>query len=439
MLVQTHGVDPLLEAMNDDRTAASPLFRRLQAATEQWRVSPDLAGVDTVLAQHAAYDEEHVHAGYSLIRTFVWALPVLGLIGTVIGISVAVGGFADFLGGDIDDVSVIKTNLVSVTSGLSYAFLITLIGLATSLILMLTTSALQVREESIYSFIQQSITDTFLPALQRVSPGAARTVPEDREAWREALSEIARTVIADVGRFGDEVLRGLARRQQDLFNQSAESLVDLRAKGVAAGEAVIRGAIDAGAILQNAADRIVAPFSALENALQHSREDLARQTAEQGTALAALRDGIRTTAARWQDISNGLSSTVARFEASVERAAESQVALSNALREIDLAALRSTIEQHDAVAVRHANALEATTHGIEGLAGLAQPAVSTQSELARALKGLQDSGVLSDLASLPESVRELTPVLRSFREPFVLQAVPVPLRAVTPGRDGDGA
>jgi len=70
-------------ALDGPRSSVSPLLRRVRAVIEQWQIRPGLAEADIVLQQHIASDEEEIHAGYSLVRTFVWALPVLGLIGTV--------------------------------------------------------------------------------------------------------------------------------------------------------------------------------------------------------------------------------------------------------------------------------------------------------------------------------------------------------------------
>ncbi len=148
----------------------SPLLRRLRAVVEQWNLRPSLQNADIVLQQHVAVDSDFVQAGYSLIRIFIWALPVLGLVGTVLGIAQAVGGFASFLGGNVDDVSVIKVSLVNVTGGLSFAFMMTLEGLMASLIVMLLTSPLQTREEKTYASVQQDISDYFLPKLQRLIP-----------------------------------------------------------------------------------------------------------------------------------------------------------------------------------------------------------------------------------------------------------------------------
>jgi len=82
------------------------------SASSNSAIRPGLAEADIVLQQHIASDEKKsTPATASCGRS--WALPVLGLIGTVIGISLAVGGFALFLGTGAEDVALIKKNLVA--------------------------------------------------------------------------------------------------------------------------------------------------------------------------------------------------------------------------------------------------------------------------------------------------------------------------------------
>jgi biopolymer transport protein ExbB/TolQ len=164
------GVSDLLKDANEEIVEKSPLLRRLKVTINQWMTKPGLHNVSLVLEQNAAFEEEDSHSNYTLLRTFIWALPVLGLTGTVLGIFFAVGGFSKFLGGNIDDVNIIKEKLVGVTGGLSYAFLITLMGLLPSLILMLITSALQMREGRLYNNLHHDISNIFLPELQIVEP-----------------------------------------------------------------------------------------------------------------------------------------------------------------------------------------------------------------------------------------------------------------------------
>jgi hypothetical protein len=60
----------------------------------------------------------------------------------------------------------------------------------------------------------------------------------------------------------------------------------------------------------------------------------------------------------------------------------------------------------------------------KGMSPVMQSILSGQASLQEATRQLQESGFQRTLASLCESLTSLKPVLRSFREPFVLQAVP---------------
>ena len=49
------------------------------------------------MTAESAADEGRVDASYALVRVFVWAVPTLGFIGTVLGLGAAVGGFSESL------------------------------------------------------------------------------------------------------------------------------------------------------------------------------------------------------------------------------------------------------------------------------------------------------------------------------------------------------
>lgn len=91
---------------------------------------------------------------YSISKIFIWAMPILGFIGTVMGLSLAVENFSGFLTGDIEKIEVVKHELSKVSLGLAFAFDTTLLGLATSLIGMLFMSYVQNREEGILSNVE---------------------------------------------------------------------------------------------------------------------------------------------------------------------------------------------------------------------------------------------------------------------------------------------
>lgn len=105
------------------------------------------ADVTAILKDQADNDEAQVAASYVLINGLLWAVPVLGFIGTVLGLSTAIGGFGVTLQRE-GDFAGIKESLTGVTAGLSTAFDTTLVSLVLALILQLWVSFIQSRESS---------------------------------------------------------------------------------------------------------------------------------------------------------------------------------------------------------------------------------------------------------------------------------------------------
>jgi biopolymer transport protein ExbB/TolQ len=81
-----------------------------------------------------------------MLRVFIWAIPILGFIGTVLGISEAVSGFSDSVN-SAASLEVMRESIGSVTTGLGVAFDTTLLALVMSIVIMFPMSALQKAEE----------------------------------------------------------------------------------------------------------------------------------------------------------------------------------------------------------------------------------------------------------------------------------------------------
>lgn len=152
-----------------EKTAAverSVVLNRLYLAARQWRVSQNLTDVYNVLRHQAEIDAGELASGYSLPKLFIWAMPVLGFIGTVLGISQAVGQFSGFLAGEIEDIDLVKQQLVQVTQGLSYAFSTTFLGLVCALVAMLPASMVQKAEEDFLTNLDRLALEHVVTELQ---------------------------------------------------------------------------------------------------------------------------------------------------------------------------------------------------------------------------------------------------------------------------------
>jgi biopolymer transport protein ExbB/TolQ len=122
------------------------LFNRIAIALSNLRNLGQVTEVDSILNSLAEQDEDSLETSYSLISGFIWAIPVLGFIGTVLGLSEAISAFGAVLG-DVTELSQITTALKGVTAGLSTAFETTLAALVAAMFVQLGLTYLKTREQ----------------------------------------------------------------------------------------------------------------------------------------------------------------------------------------------------------------------------------------------------------------------------------------------------
>ena len=122
------------------------LFNRIEMALANLKNMGRISDLDGVLQSQAGNDEDVMESSYSLIKGLVWAIPVLGFIGTVQGLSQAVGQFGSVLT-DSAEVSALKPALQGVTAGLAVAFETTYVALVAALAIQLALTMIRKNEE----------------------------------------------------------------------------------------------------------------------------------------------------------------------------------------------------------------------------------------------------------------------------------------------------
>ncbi|TWU00456.1 MotA/TolQ/ExbB proton channel family protein [Botrimarina colliarenosi] len=123
------------------------VLNRIQVALSNLKNLGRVTDVDEILRSQAENDELAMDTSYSLLKGFVWAIPVLGFIGTVLGLSQAIGGFGNVLSQEGADMTKIASELKGVTGGLSVAFETTLQGLVAALTVQMLITFLRKSEE----------------------------------------------------------------------------------------------------------------------------------------------------------------------------------------------------------------------------------------------------------------------------------------------------
>ncbi|PWQ97351.1 MotA/TolQ/ExbB proton channel family protein [Leucothrix arctica] len=149
-----HGLWAVLRQQVTPKQVSSDnlLMNRLQLFLSQSHPS------DEIDEAFGITEREYMRGSFALSRFMVWAIPILGFIGTVWGISNGIAHFSDAMTStsSVTDVSsMLKDNLPLVTNSLATAFDTTLLALLLSVPLMMVMIWLEKREEAYLIQIDQ--------------------------------------------------------------------------------------------------------------------------------------------------------------------------------------------------------------------------------------------------------------------------------------------
>jgi DNA-directed RNA polymerase subunit RPC12/RpoP/uncharacterized membrane protein YgaE (UPF0421/DUF939 family) len=191
--ITPENVDGYLEHMRTlpAAPAESFLLNRVWRGLEHFRVRRSNPEVAEMLISQSDIDATAVNSSYTILNTFIWAIPILGFIGTVHGLGSAVSGFTGGLN-QAQDINVLKQSLTEITSGLGIAFDTTLIALIMSLFLMLPTKSIQKSEEDMLNTIAEYCNENLL---KRLNDGPAGQDHGDQQR-REIQSAIDAAMVA---------------------------------------------------------------------------------------------------------------------------------------------------------------------------------------------------------------------------------------------------
>jgi len=143
-------------------------------------------------------DAVALEGSYALVRFLVWSLPILGFIGTVLGIAKSIGGVTP---------EVLEKSISSVTEGLALAFDATGLGLMLTMVVMLLIYLAERREQAVLEEVDRftdlhlahrferpdGASGPFLAAVQEstraVLRGTEKVVQQQAEVWAQTLAE----------------------------------------------------------------------------------------------------------------------------------------------------------------------------------------------------------------------------------------------------------
>lgn len=211
----------------------SAIFRRVYRVLHHVRSVPRKEGVHELLDYQAQIDVKKLDASYTVLQVFLWAIPILGFIGTVLGIAEAVREFAGFIQtaeGAVQFNAQMRGALAGVTSGLGVAFNTTFLALVLAIPVMLLTSLLQKSEEELLLEIEEYCLGELLPRLSFVPAG--EVVNESFEEHLNRLQQLSSTwlkqfepLVRSLG-FQVDMIRHQMSGVQPLIKEFTDRLID---------------------------------------------------------------------------------------------------------------------------------------------------------------------------------------------------------------------
>lgn len=179
----------------------SLMVNRIRKALEFFEVRQNVGHVSAMMTSQSAIDGSRIMGSYIIVRAFLWAIPLLGFIGTVVGLSHAISGMSF---GGVEDVGAIMGSINNVTSGLGTAFDATLLGLIFAVSLNFPLNSLAKHEEEALNDIDAFCNEVLLPRLNDGSGAGG----------------------GDLGAIGDSVVKAIAGAQKEFLG----NLNDLSAR-----------------------------------------------------------------------------------------------------------------------------------------------------------------------------------------------------------------
>jgi biopolymer transport protein ExbB/TolQ len=157
------------------------------------------SGLEEHLKYLAELASERLHESFALIRTITWAVPILGFLGTVIGITIAIANVTP---------EQLDSSLNEVTGGLAVAFDTTALALALSLVLVFAAFIVERSEQTVLVRVEEYGTEQIV-----------RLFPPQLE--------LDRPLIAAEKQAADELIRrteAMIRWQTQLWGEALESM-----------------------------------------------------------------------------------------------------------------------------------------------------------------------------------------------------------------------
>jgi flagellar motor component MotA len=279
----------------------SMMVNHIRKGLELFEVRGSNSEVASLLDAQSAIDANKIGSSYALLKVFLWAIPILGFIGTVLGLSFAMAGFG---AADLTNMDALKGAVTSITSGLATAFNTTLLGLILSMLLIFPMSSIQKLEEDTLNNIDAFCNEVLLPRLDDSGAGAGGglgNVPQLVEQIAAGITASQREFLAEFNNSAEifrnlagELQQAAAAHQQKVEEQFTNTMTELTSRTNDAVGAVSKSVAEltgrTGTAVEKSADSASRYLEALNTGIQ-GLNDVLGKLGEKRVVVQNVRTG----------------------------------------------------------------------------------------------------------------------------------------------------
>ena len=241
------------------RVQSSWLGRRIGGVLDFVESRGSATELDDHLRSLADNDANAQDASFSLLRLIIWAIPILGFLGTVVGITGAIVGVTP---------ETLEQSLSGVTRGLSTAFDATALALALTMVLMFLSFICERLEQNTLQQVDAYVDAELAHRFERTGPESSPIV--------EALRHNSESLVNALGQ--------LVEKQAALWSKSVEAMEQRWSETAAKQFDMMRRALE---------QALESSLSRHANQVRHTEEKFLSRS-------QTILDGITATAERFR-------------------------------------------------------------------------------------------------------------------------------------------
>jgi biopolymer transport protein ExbB/TolQ len=263
------------------RVRHAGLVRRVHAILDFLRRRGSAQELDDQMRDLADQDALALETSYSLVRFITWAIPILGFLGTVLGITGAISGVTP---------DKLEHNLSSVTDGLAMAFDTTALALALTMITMFCTFLVERAESSVLEAVDRYADRQLAHRFERAGIGVGGDVAEIVRQFSQRQTEVWTQAVEEMERRRAEIEKTEVERLTAALEQAMQRTLATHGKRLAAME---RESLEQCTAFLERMTSVAEAVEETGNSQRLALVQVAERIGEQVDAMNRLQDGER--------------------------------------------------------------------------------------------------------------------------------------------------